>query len=349
MTAFNRKPVRFDPHTATETAWDAILTLRQHAQKEDNPNDPVPSKDFLRQGLLMMDKNPVYEAQFHMIQNEAGDPVAAFLCGFHRPGSPDYDEQKHIVMFQPFVMEAYRRQGIGTQLVQSIKTLAEERGVTLIQAGATTPVGFKFAEYLNAEIGIEVKVNRLYAEDIDKSLVKTWKNEGDTRNPDVTIETWVGLPPEEDLEAYSVIFTEVYNQQPFGDTEGLHLHFTPDRLRELEEQHRESGTQSVTKITREADGSISGLTDITHNPETAHRVSVGLTGVGEQYRGRGLGKWLKADMTLYILEHYPDIKFIETTNASSNAAMLSINERLGYRLYKHDILYKIPVSAISIP
>ena len=198
MTALSRKPVRFNPQTASETAWDAILTLRQHAQKEDNPNDPVPAKEYLRQGLLMMDKNPVYEAQFHMIQNESGDPVAAFLCGFHRPESPDYDEQKHIVMFQPYVMEAYRRQGIGTQLVQAMKTLAEERNITLIQAGATTPVGFKFAEYFNAEIGIEAKANRLYASDINQSQLETWKTEGETRNPEVSIETWVGLTRDPD-------------------------------------------------------------------------------------------------------------------------------------------------------
>ena len=55
----------------------------------------------------------------------------------------------------------------------------------------------------------------------------------------------------------------------------------------------------------ESDGKISGITEIGFNPKTPYRLGQGTTGVQEQYRGRGLGKWLKADMLMLIRGKYP--------------------------------------------
>ncbi|MHA1480977.1 MAG: GNAT family N-acetyltransferase, partial [Candidatus Thorarchaeota archaeon] len=59
-----------------------------------------------------------------------------------------------------------------------------------------------------------------------------------------------------------------------------------------------------------------------------------LTGVDQNYRGQGKGKWVKAAMLLKVREKFPDIETISTANASSNAPMLAINERLGFKLNK---------------
>ncbi|MHA1435819.1 MAG: GNAT family N-acetyltransferase, partial [Candidatus Heimdallarchaeota archaeon] len=55
------------------------------------------------------------------------------------------------------------------------------------------------------------------------------------------------------------------------------------------------------------------------------------------YRGRGLGKWLKAEMALFIKNQYPEIKFIQTSNADMNDPMLSINDRMNFKL-QHTLL-----------
>jgi RimJ/RimL family protein N-acetyltransferase len=59
----------------------------------------------------------------------------------------------------------------------------------------------------------------------------------------------------------------------------------------------------------------------------------GLTGVVQNYRGQGKGKWVKAAMLLKIRDEFPDIKVISTGNATSNAPMIAINERLGFNLH----------------
>lgn len=52
---------------------------------------------------------------------------------------------------------------------------------------------------------------------------------------------------------------------------------------------------------------------------------------------RSLGKWLKAAMLLRIREELPQVRVVATGNATSNAAMLSINVRLGFKPHREGI------------
>jgi RimJ/RimL family protein N-acetyltransferase len=70
-------------------------------------------------------------------------------------------------------------------------------------------------------------------------------------------------------------------------------------------------------------------------------VHQGFTGVRTDGRGRGLGKWLKAAMLLHVCEVYPNLEWVVTENAGSNAPMLAINTRMGFRLYKAGTEYQI--------
>ena len=66
-----------------------------------------------------------------------------------------------------------------------------------------------------------------------------------------------------------------------------------------------------------------------------------LTAVRPEYRGRGIGKWIKATMLLHLRELYPDLKWISTDNAESNAPMLKINRALGFKPYLTGVEYQI--------
>ena len=57
------------------------------------------------------------------------------------------------------------------------------------------------------------------------------------------------------------------------------------------------------------------------------------TAVDPDHRNKGLGRWLKAALFLEIAERYPEAQWIDTWNADSNEAMLSINIAMGFRPY----------------
>ncbi|PKO05776.1 MAG: hypothetical protein CVU41_10160 [Chloroflexi bacterium HGW-Chloroflexi-3] len=71
-----------------------------------------------------------------------------------------------------------------------------------------------------------------------------------------------------------------------------------------------------------------------------------MTGVFPQFCGKGLGRWLKAAMLDRLLKLHPEIKFVRTTNADTNAAMLCINNELGFKPYMSSILWQMEISQV---
>jgi GNAT superfamily N-acetyltransferase len=101
------------------------------------------------------------------------------------------------------------------------------------------------------------------------------------------------------------------------------------------------GMSEYTMLTREPDGVISGITDVQYAPYQPTMIHQGFTGVRADARGRGLGKWLKAAMLLHVRDLYPQLEVVITENAGSNAPMLAINTRMGFKQYRAGTEYQI--------
>jgi RimJ/RimL family protein N-acetyltransferase len=106
---------------------------------------------------------------------------------------------------------------------------------------------------------------------------------------------------------------------------------TPAELADWYARLDEQGEADYTMLTREPDGTISGITDMSYAPYRAHFIEQGFTGVRSDARGRGLGKWLKGAMLLHVHEIYPELQTVITGNASSNEPMLAINTKMGFK------------------
>ncbi len=72
-----------------------------------------------------------------------------------------------------------------------------------------------------------------------------------------------------------------------------------------------------------------------------------ITGVRPPYRGRGLGKWLKAANLHRMRRELPQVTVVVTGIATTNAAMLSINERLGFCKHKEGIMAQLSLEALE--
>ena len=96
-----------------------------------------------------------------------------------------------------------------------------------------------------------------------------------------------------------------------------------------------------TVLTREPDGSISGITDVSFTPHLPTLIEQMFTGVRPEARGRGLGKWIKAAMLEKIRAEHAQAEWMITGNAESNGPMLSINHRLGFKEYRAAAVYQL--------
>jgi len=270
--------------------------------------------------------------------------VGMVFLTFSLPGTEEYDLNKHVSFMQIFVLPDFRRQGIATWTAAQIIPMLEANNVTIAQTFTTKEAGIAFCERLGGSVALEERISRLQLQDVDWDMVQSWYDDCKSSLTNVELIQLEGLPDETDLESYCEIYTELVNQIPEGDLEGENAVFTPERMRQRLHEVKERGDRWIQFITREADGVISGITEIVYRPAMPYRCDQELTGVRQTHRGRGLGKYIKTAMLLFIRDEFPDLKYVITGNASINAPMLSINERLGFKPYKHEKIYKMQVS-----
>jgi hypothetical protein len=92
---------------------------------------------------------------------------------------------------------------------------------------------------------------------------------------------------------------------------------------------------------------IAGICEAHWSARFPDRVYQELTGVARPWRGRGLAKGLKARMLRLVRSHHPEVSLVSTSNADENAPILSINQRLGFAPYRHDVSYQIGRDALA--
>ncbi len=337
------KIIEFNPKEASDDFWEIYFEFMETNFKHHNPDDPLPN----REGVIQRQKTkaPYYHIKRWLAITPENKVIAWGGFGTVVEGSSDYEENKNLCSMNIAVLADYVRKGIGTDVLKRAVQEAQILGRTTIEVSTDNNPGRAFLDHFGAQLTIEGAENRLDLEDVDWVLMQSWVDEGPKRAEEVTIESFYECP-EEILEEYSELYTEALNMQPLGDTE--HRANIDGKLRrEMEQRFKDIGYTNYTLISREKDGRISGLTEILHDSREGHRILQELTGVRPEFRGRGLGKWLKGQMILHVRDNYPDVEVIITGNVEANAPMFSINDRMGFKKHKTADSYKFQTEEIA--
>ena len=333
--------VPFDPERATREEWRRFHAYRRLRSRETEPDDPINEDRTTEKATSRPDPQWI---EFRLAVLDPEHPevqIGEVDMEIARPGAPSYESNRHIAWTWIHLLRAYRGRGLGTRLLPKLAEFAREHRQTILHGWCEEPAGKAFAEFVGARVTQHRRENRLRFENVDWSMVEKWAADGPARNPDTELRWFVGRIDDDVIEAYCKTYTQAMNQQPFGKEEHGEYVFTPDTFRDREKRYAVLGLTWTTAATIERNGEVSGLTETGWHPDRPTFLSQMLTGVHTSHRGRGLGKWVKAVMLLRVRREFPQVRVVVTGNASSNAAMLSINERLGFRTHKEPVVVEM--------
>ena len=322
------------PGETEESLIESILDYLETIGKIEYPKDPKTPREALLKDLFKERKERIkyQKVAFDEIENKV---IALAYILIKTEDNPEFDKGKQIANFDLTVLKEYAHLEI-----------IEELFITIVQETknfdyVTTVKGCNiWEEEWNLWLKHEadhfdtVEVNRLYFDEVNWELMDQWREEGkrNAKFENISLLRFEECP-EEILEDYSKLYTEAGNLIPYEDEDKNEEKCleTPSSRRTREEIRRNLGEVWLTLVSKEENGKLSGFTEITYSPEKAHIAVQQLTGVTPQYRGRGLGKWLKAEMLFLVKEMMPKVIVIHTGNSKVNAPMLAINERMGFR------------------
>jgi GNAT superfamily N-acetyltransferase len=310
---------------------EKYFDLDDKAVKEIDPEDENYPHEL--QKKMIQTKNPESDTYRWLLVTKDKEVFGYARVSFVTPQANNYESAKHSAGADIYIDKEYRRKGFGTKLFKKIlEKINEQSDISTVIASQVNVIGDKFCEKYKGKVVQEEAEYRAYLSEIDWKMISKWKKSGEqlAKKDGVILKSFEHCP-EQLIEEYCKIYTETLNQRPLGEIEIRH-HITPESRRRHENTWiNERGHKWHTVVSIESDGTISGLTEMIFITETPYFIEQLLTGVREQYRGRGLGKWLKAEMALFIKKKYPETQFIITDNADVNDPMLSINDRMNFK------------------
>jgi hypothetical protein len=177
------------------------------------------------------------------------------------------------------------------------------------------------------------KLSKVDFDKIDVDLMKKWRSQLDENEFELGF--WQFPYPEDEIEAYAKMENDFWASAPLDDleTDGKWT-ITTDELKQRMKIFKEKKLERpVVYVKHRKTGEYAGYTDVIVDRAHPEKVDQFATGVLGKYRRKGIGRAIKAEMILKLMEFYPEAKFITTANSQTNKSMLNINIEMGYRPY----------------
>ena len=241
-----------------------------------------------------------------------------------------------------------RRQGVGSRLFAAIYTTTADEGRSLLTWSTfdAVPASEAFSIGHDARVGRISRTSEVAIADIDWPMVAEWSKAPRANQHGYTIEFVDGVFPIA-LLADAAMFHHIMQTAPRDDLDVGEVIVGPDFIAELDQHLAASGRTRWTIFVRDADGNCAGGTEVTfdsYDPRVVHQQN---TGIDPAHRGIGLAKWAKAAMLERVKLELASVSRITTGNAFSNAAMLAINDELGFVVTSVRTEWQLRVASMS--
>jgi len=333
---------QFDPETATDDYFQKRIDFLNRKREEESPDDPPTTLEASINNAKGWKHIPSIQLEsWHLWED--GKIIAEIF-----PTARADENNNHLCNMNLYVLPEYRGKGYAKLLLSKLLDFADKHKRRLVQTHTSSriPSGQGFAEYLNAQAGYNASENQLDLSKLDIELIDSWLDIETVAGKDFEMGFWGDVYPDDEIQDI-VELMDVMNTAPREDLDMNDSKTTPEKIREFEAYMKVRGDQRWGLYVRHKEsGELAGYTITIWEPETPDVLYQEDTGVLPKYRGNSLGKWLKAAMLKRVIAEKPNLKFVRTGNAASNAPMLAINHAMGFELYVSEVVWELAVDKI---
>ena len=325
-----------DLATADDDLLREVATLTNAIAYERVPEDPpVPFEAFASR---VRNRPAMVAIRDWLVRSAEGELVArGYVVRF------EADTNKHFREVGIEVLPAHRRKGIATQLFCEIVAAAGDAGDIVFGffTNDRVPSAAAFLRRIGAKETLTMHTNQLELSQVDRTMVREWA----AIDPKGYRLEWIDGDVPENLMNNVIVAYDTMNTAPRGNSAMQDWNTTAEQIREFDRSRNAAGRERrLVLAIHVATGDAAGYTELTYDPNVPVLIWQRGTAVITSHRGQGIGKWIKAAMLERAMRDWPKARLVRTGNADSNAPMLAINTRLGFKPAWADSIWEVGIS-----
>jgi mycothiol synthase len=308
----------FNPITAPGGDLAEHYEIARAVRREKFPELPDVTREFHKASVCA--STTVWGSRLHWVARHGGRIVGSATLDL-----PER-ENRGMAFGHVRVPPELRRDGIGTALLRAVLPACRAEGRDTIVAPELSAGGAGEAWTLSLGfVRVEGRIRQtLRIADVDPS---TWRVPSPAG---FRAMRWTGAAPQEVVAGFARARTAL-EDAPTGESSFEQPAWTVERVRANEAAFRGRGSEVHTVVAiHEASGTVAGLTEIEIAANVPDIALQQATAVLPEFRGHGLGRFLKAAMMRRLTAEHPRITHVLTGTGVDNEHMTRVNLQLGY-------------------
>ncbi|MBS43894.1 MAG: PE-PGRS family protein [Nocardioides sp.] len=237
-------------------------------------------------------------------------------------------------------LPGHRSRGHGRRMLALAEAEAAARGRTVLQgtvrwSGDASPdgtgvPGCALAVSAGWSFGLGDVQRRRYGP-VDDDVLDALADEAAERHAGYTLRSWEGAVPDELVDGWLALQSQVMLEAPRGDVDRGATTVDVAAHRAQEKSLDRQGRRAFHTVALAPDGTPVGFTHLqVRRADPPYGTQLGSL-VDRAHRGRRLGLAVKVANQRLLQRRAPEVAWVDTVNAESNAHMVAVNDRLGYR------------------
>lgn len=186
-------------------------------------------------------------------------------------------------------------------------------------------------DYIGKRLKYEIITDQVYLEleieKANKKVIGNWVKTYSKKFSNLTMKFYEEIP-EELLKEFCKVFKEFLNDRPANSKRGI---ITVDKIRNAQKRERKLNYTSYRYLIFSEENKLIAMTNIQINKNEPKSMYQYMTGVLKEYRGLGLGKWLKGTMFKKLEKDFPELEIIQSDTNVENHGSKSLNYQIGYQ------------------